>query len=130
LDQEKSNGSQRPIVTAEATQTNLHCSAAGEQHVDPAAQGTKSAHQPFSSDYRKGAMHMADKTTDAKRLAREQQSGMTAMGMNALKPIMHFQVSLLRMWADTIERFAGNYQKGLDKTTAAVEEQSDRERAA
>jgi len=73
---------------------------------------------------------MADKTTDAKRLAREQQSGMTAMGMNALKPIMHFQVSLLRMWADTIERFAGNYQKGLDKTTAALEEQSDKERAA
>lgn len=78
-------------------------------------------------------MHMADKTSDAKRLAREQQSRMaaaTAMGMNALKPIMHVQVSLLRMWADAIERFADNSQKGLDKTTAAVEEQSDRERAA
>ena len=73
---------------------------------------------------------MADKTTDAKRFAREQHSGMTAMGMNALKPIMHFQVSLLRMWADSIERFADNSQKGLDKTAAAVEEQADKERAA
>jgi hypothetical protein len=78
-------------------------------------------------------MHMADKISDAKRLAREQQSRMTAataMGMNALKPIMHFQVSLLRMWADSIERFADNSQKGLDKTAAAVEEQADKERAA
>jgi hypothetical protein len=76
---------------------------------------------------------MADKNSDVKRLAREQQSGMsaaTAMGVNALKPIMNLQVSMLRMWADTIERFAGNYQKGLDKTAAAVEEQSDREHTA
>ena len=76
---------------------------------------------------------MADKMSDAKRLAREQQSRMTAataMGMNALKPIMHFQVSLLRMWADAIERFADNSRKELDKTAAAVEEQSDKERAA
>jgi hypothetical protein len=50
--------------------------------------------------------------------------------MNALKPIMHFQVSMLRMWADSIERFAGNYEKGLEETATTVEEQSDKERAA
>jgi hypothetical protein len=38
----------------------------------------------------------------------------TAIGMNALKPIVHFQVSLLRMWADSIERFAGNHEKALE----------------
>jgi hypothetical protein len=43
---------------------------------------------------------------------------------------MHFQVSMLRMWADTIERFAGNYEKGLEETATAVEEQSGKERAA
>jgi hypothetical protein len=57
--------------------------------------------------------------------------------MNALKPIMHFQVSMLRfqvsmlrMWANSIERFAGHYEKGLEETATTVEEQSDKERAA
>ena len=76
---------------------------------------------------------MADKTSNANRFARDPQrriTAATAIGMNALKPIMHFQVSLLRMWADSIERFAGNYQKGLEETATIVEEQSGRERAA
>jgi hypothetical protein len=76
---------------------------------------------------------MADKTPNATRFARDQQrriTAVTAIGMNALKPIMHFQVSMLRMWADSIERFAGNYEKGLEETATTVEEQSDKERAA
>ena len=76
---------------------------------------------------------MADKTSNANRFARDPQgriTAATAIGMNALKPIMHFQVSMLRMWADSIERFAGNYQKGLEETAVIVEEQSSRERAA
>ena len=56
--------------------------------------------------------------------------GATAIGMSALKPIMHFQVSMLRMWADSLERFAGNYEKGFEETATAVEEQADKERAA
>jgi hypothetical protein len=70
-------------------------------------------------------------TSSANRFARDPQgriTAATAIGMNALKPIMHFQVSMLRMWADSIERFAANYEKGMDET--AVEEQSDKERAA
>jgi hypothetical protein len=43
---------------------------------------------------------------------------------------MHFQVSMLRIWAESIERFAGNYQKGLEETASIVEEQSGKERAA
>ncbi|MBR0717934.1 hypothetical protein [Bradyrhizobium liaoningense] len=76
---------------------------------------------------------MADKSADSNRFARDPQRGIaaaTGIGMNALKPIMHFQVSMLRMWADSIERFAGNYEKGLEETVTAVEEQSDKERAA
>ncbi|MCA6113198.1 hypothetical protein [Bradyrhizobium cenepequi] len=76
---------------------------------------------------------MADKTSDAKLFARDPQrriTAATAIGMNVLKPIMHFQISMLRMWADSIERFAGNYEKGLDETATTVEEQSDKERAA
>ena len=76
---------------------------------------------------------MADQTSTTNRFARDSQSRITAataIGMNALKPIMHFQVSMLRMWADSIERFAGNYEKGFEETATAVEEQSDKERAA
>jgi hypothetical protein len=76
---------------------------------------------------------MADKTSKTNRFARDPQGRITeaiAIGMNALRPIMHLQVSMLRMWADSIERFAGNYVKGLEETATTVEEQSDKERAA
>ncbi|MGV7219438.1 hypothetical protein [Bradyrhizobium sp. UFLA05-112] len=76
---------------------------------------------------------MADQTANPNRFARDPQSritAVTAIGMNALKPVMHFQVSMLRMWADSIERFAGNYQKDLEEAATEVKEQSDKERAA
>jgi hypothetical protein len=61
---------------------------------------------------------MPDNISNANRSARDPQrriTAATAIGMNALKPIMHFQVSMLRMWADSIERFAGNYEKGVGR---------------
>jgi hypothetical protein len=77
---------------------------------------------------------MADKTTNANQFAldplRGPQRRITEIGMNALKPIMHLQVSVLRMWADSIERFAGNYEKGLEETATTLKEQADKERAA
>jgi hypothetical protein len=76
---------------------------------------------------------MADNTSNSDRFARDAQrrtTAATAIGMIALKPIMHFQVSMLRMWADSLERFAGNYEKGFEETATAVEEQADKERAA
>lgn len=76
---------------------------------------------------------MADQTTTPTRLANEPQrriAAATAIGMNALKPMIRFQVSMLRMWADSIERLAGNYEKKLEETATTIEERSDRERAA
>ena len=79
---------------------------------------------------------MVDKiTNNTVRIATDTQrrtTAATAIGMNAFKPIMHFQVSMLRMWADNIviERFAGNYQQGFEETATVVEEQSKKERAA
>ena len=76
---------------------------------------------------------MSDKSANENRFAHDPQTRITAataIGMNALQPIMRFQVSMLRMWADSIERFAGRYKKGLEETAAAVEKQSDKERAA
>jgi hypothetical protein len=75
-----------------------------------------------------------DRTLDAQRLAREQQRQVTAsttIGLNALKPVMQFQVSMLRLWAKSIERFADNYENRVEKTaSSAVEEHSEQERAA
>ncbi|MGX1317261.1 putative ATP-grasp superfamily ATP-dependent carboligase [Bradyrhizobium sp. USDA 377] len=76
---------------------------------------------------------MADKTATPNHLAGDPQrriAAATAIGMNALKPMIHFQVSMLRMWADSIEKLAGNYEKKLEETATTVEEQSDKERAA
>ena len=76
---------------------------------------------------------MEDNTINANRFVRDQQrriTATTAIGMNALKPILHFQVSMLRLWADSIERLAGNYEKALDETVTTVKEQSDKQRAA
>lgn len=71
---------------------------------------------------------MAVDTTNSNRSAREPQG--QQIGMNSLKPIVHFQVSMLRMWAESIERFAGNYEEALQETATTVEEQTDRQRAA
>ena len=71
---------------------------------------------------------MADKTSNTPGANRFTEA--TAIGMSALKPIMHFQVSVLRMWADSIERLAGNYEKKPEETASTVKQQSDKERAA
>ncbi|MBR0902341.1 MULTISPECIES: hypothetical protein [Bradyrhizobium] len=75
---------------------------------------------------------MAD-NTNADRFARDPQrriAAATAIGMNALKPMMHFQVSMLRMWADSIERLEASYEKRLEETATTREELSDKDRAA
>ena len=84
----------------------------------------------FSS---KGNESMADQSFDAGRFAREQQSRVAssaAIGFNALKPMLHFQVSLLRLWANNIEALAQNYEKGVDTVSSSVEEQVRQQRAA
>ena len=70
---------------------------------------------------------MVDKTVNANNFAPHKQ--MAAIGM-ALRPMMHAQVSMLRMWANSIERFADHYERGLEETATTVEEQSGKQRAA
>lgn len=75
---------------------------------------------------------MAGNISKANRSGRDPQrhiTAATAVGMYALKPIVHLQLSMLRMWADNIERFAGNYERGLEETATTVEKQLDNERA-
>jgi hypothetical protein len=75
---------------------------------------------------------MADQTFDAPRIAREQEGRLVAasvIGFKALKPIMQFQASMLRLWANNAELLARNYEKGLESFDSTVEQQQ-RQRAA
>ena len=61
---------------------------------------------------------MANQTADEDHFARHPRiNAGAASSINALKPIMLFQVSMLGMWAHSIERFADNYEKALDETS-------------
>ncbi len=76
---------------------------------------------------------MIENNGDTGGLTREshrQVPGATSIGLTVFKPIMHFQVSLLRMWAHNVERFAANYEKGFEETATAVERPLDTQRAA
>ena len=69
---------------------------------------------------------MADQTLDVRRITREQEDRIkaaTAVGLNAMKPIIQFQASMVRLWADNIETFARNYEKGLETFSSSIEEQ-------
>jgi hypothetical protein len=67
---------------------------------------------------------MDDRTSNANRFdSHKRLAALTTFGLDAFKPIMSLQVSMLRMWADSIERFAGNYEKGVEETVATVKEQ-------
>lgn len=58
---------------------------------------------------------MADQNLDRRRMAGDQErriTAATAIGFNAVKPMIEFQASLLRLWADSIESFAQITKKG------------------
>ena len=73
---------------------------------------------------------MAEQSFDTRRMTRDQErriAAATAIGLNAVRPLLQFQVSLLRLWADSIEAFAHKYEKG---SGAEVEQQEQQQRAA
>ena len=65
---------------------------------------------------------MADNTADADHFGRDPRITSAA----ALKPLMLFQVSMLGMWAHSIERFADNYERALDETRRGTVRQGTR----
>lgn len=76
---------------------------------------------------------MADQNLDTRRMARDQESRITAataIGLNTVKPMIQFQVSLLKLWADSIESLAQNYEKGLERANSAVEQRWQQQHAA
>ena len=70
---------------------------------------------------------MRDENANANQPAHDGQTSIkaaTASGVKALQPIALFQVSMLRMWAHSIERFARNYEKALDETRREASERA------
>jgi hypothetical protein len=64
---------------------------------------------------------------DARRVARDQESRIAAstlIGLNAAKPFVEFQTSMLRLFADNCELAARNYEKGLEAFGNVIEQQS------
>ena len=70
---------------------------------------------------------MNDQSLDARHIAREQESRITAaatIGLNAAKALLNCQASMLRLWADNVELAAHNYEKWIEALGASVEQQS------
>jgi hypothetical protein len=72
---------------------------------------------------------MANDNADANQFARDSQRCITATtesDMDVLKPVVQSQVSMLMMWALSVERFAENYERALDETRQATLRQTRR----
>ncbi len=72
---------------------------------------------------------MSEQAFDVARDQQRRVAAAAAIGLNAVRPMIHLQASLLRLWADNAELFARNYEKGLETFSPAVEE-SQQQRAA
>jgi hypothetical protein len=74
---------------------------------------------------------MADQSLDVRRIAKEQESRVAAsasIGFNAAKPFVEFQTSMMRLFAESVEQAACNYERSFEAVSKLVE-QSRREAA-
>jgi hypothetical protein len=70
---------------------------------------------------------MTEQSLDARRMAQDQQSRITAamvLGLNAGRPFLQYQPSMLRLMADYFELMARNYERGVEVFTGAVGQQN------
>lgn len=70
---------------------------------------------------------MSDQSFDTRRMAREQEhriAAAAAVGLNTFRPLLQYQTSIVRLWADNCELVARNFERGLDAFSLAVEQQS------
>jgi hypothetical protein len=65
---------------------------------------------------------MAEKLLDTRRMTSDEQRRIASIG---LRPMLQFQVSLLRLWAHNAEVLARNYEKALEGFRADVEQRGE-----
>ena len=69
---------------------------------------------------------MADQSLDARRIAREQEGRMAAsasIGLNAVKPFIQFQTSMMRVFAENFEQAARNYERSFEAVSNIIAQQ-------
>ena len=74
---------------------------------------------------------MADQSLDARRIAKEQEGRMAAsasIGLNAVKPFVQFQTSMMRVLAENIEQAARNYERNFEAFSNTIAQQSTESR--
>ena len=67
-----------------------------------------------------------NQSLDARRMAREQEGRMTAtvsIGLNVAQPIVQFQPSMMRVFAENIEQAAHNYEKSFEAVSNVIAHQ-------
>jgi hypothetical protein len=70
---------------------------------------------------------MTEQSLDARRMAQDQQSRIAnaiVLGLNAGRPFLQYQPSMLRLMADYFELMAHNYERGIEVFTGAAEQQT------
>ncbi len=73
----------------------------------------------------------ANQSFDARRMAKEQEGRMAAsasIGFNAVKPFIQFQISMMRVFAENIDRVARNYEKSFETVSNVITQQGSESR--
>jgi hypothetical protein len=76
---------------------------------------------------------MPDQGFEARRIAREQErrvAAAAAVGLDAIAPVLQFQISALRIWANNIELLMHNCERGVESFSSSIKHQPDQQRAA
>ena len=66
-----------------------------------------------------------NQSLDSRRLAREQEARIAStsmIGFNAIKPLVAFQTSLLRVFSENCEIMALNYEKNVESVGTFIEQ--------
>lgn len=73
---------------------------------------------------------MADQSTPNGQRARKPYHRHYRHWALTIKPMIEFQLCLLRLWADNMESVAQNYEKGPQTANSAIEQQWQQQHAA
>jgi hypothetical protein len=69
----------------------------------------------------------ANQSFDTRRIAKEQEGRMAAsasIGFNAVKPLIQFQILMMRVFAENIIQVARNYEKSFENVSNVINQQT------
>jgi hypothetical protein len=69
----------------------------------------------------------ANQSFDTRRIAKEQEGRIAAgasIGFNAVKPLIQFQILMMRVFAENIIQVARNYEKSFENVSSVIAQQT------